>query len=155
MQEKPGTLALRRGRVSQAGQIYLITTGTAGREPLFEDFWQARCVIRALQAEAALAVTLAYVVMPDHLHWLIELAGTRSLSGVVGTMKSRASWLINQGCTQGSAVWAKGFHDHAVRQEESLTAIARYLVLNPVRAGLVKSSRDYPHWDAVWLNTSR
>ena len=35
--------------------------------------------------------------------------------------------------------------------DEDLVAVARYIVANPVRAGLVKNVRDYPHWDAVWL----
>ncbi len=28
---------------------------------------------------------------------------------------------------------------------------ARYIIANPVRAGLVYSVRDYPYWDAVWF----
>jgi hypothetical protein len=35
--------------------------------------------------------------------------------------------------------------------EEDLAQIARYVVLNPVRAGLVRRVGDYPHWDAAWL----
>jgi REP element-mobilizing transposase RayT len=50
-----------------------------------------------------------------------------------------------------SSVWQPGYHDHAVRQDEDLRAMARYVVANPVRAGLVKDIGDYPHWDAVWL----
>ncbi|MFV3290267.1 transposase, partial [Pseudomonas sp. NY11955] len=29
--------------------------------------------------------------------------------------------------------------------------VARYIVANPIRAGLVSRVGDYPHWDAVWL----
>jgi putative transposase len=32
-----------------------------------------------------------------------------------------------------------------------MTSIARYIVANPLRAGLVERLGDYPHWDAVWL----
>ena len=42
---KPGNQALRRGRVSIAGQIYLITTVTTNRRPLFTDRRAARLVI--------------------------------------------------------------------------------------------------------------
>lgn len=48
-------------------------------------------------------------------------------------------------------LWQPGFHDHAVRREESLEAIARYIVANPLRAGLVKKVGDYPLWDAIWV----
>ena len=44
-----------------------------------------------------------------------------------------------------------GYHDHALRQEEDLRAVARYIIANPVRAGLVERIGDYPHWDAAWL----
>jgi hypothetical protein len=51
----------------------------------------------------------------------------------------------------GQAVWQSGFHDRALRQEEELQTIARYIVANPLRAGLVKRVGDYAHWDAMWL----
>jgi hypothetical protein len=38
-----------------------------------------------------------------------------------------------------------------IRREEDLVSIARYIVANPLRAGIVKSVREYPHWDAVWF----
>jgi hypothetical protein len=38
-----------------------------------------------------------------------------------------------------------------VRKEDDLRELARYIVLNPVRAELVSKLGDYPHWDAIWL----
>jgi hypothetical protein len=32
-----------------------------------------------------------------------------------------------------------------------LQSVARYIVANPLRAGLVKHLGDYPLWDAIWL----
>jgi putative transposase len=51
----------------------------------------------------------------------------------------------------GYPVWQRGFHDHALRKEEDIVSVARYIVANPVRDGLVRRIGDYPHWDAVWL----
>ena len=51
----------------------------------------------------------------------------------------------------GGPVWQDGFHDRALRREEDLVAAARYVVANPLRAGLVQKLGDYPHWDAIWL----
>jgi putative transposase len=48
-------------------------------------------------------------------------------------------------------VWQRGFYDRAIRKEEDLLAVARYIVANPLRAGLVSQLSDYPFWDAVWL----
>ena len=66
---------LLRGRASIGGQIYLVTTVTRDRAPLFTNLYLGRIVVRALhcQATATSATTLAYVVMPDHLHWLLQL----------------------------------------------------------------------------------
>jgi len=51
----------------------------------------------------------------------------------------------------GGALWQRGFHDHALRRDEDIEDIARYIVANPLRAGLVRHIGDYPHWDAIWI----
>lgn len=145
--------ALRTGRFSEPGRVYLVTTVTHERAPLFNDFRLARLTIRALQAPDAADTchTLAFVLMPDHLHWLLELRAA-SLSSVVGRFKAKASAAINRETgSPGVPRWQRGFHDHAVRQEEDLATLARYLVSNPLRAGLARRVGEYPHWDAVWL----
>ncbi len=38
-----------------------------------------------------------------------------------------------------------------LRNDEDLTTVARYLIANPVRAGLVDRAGMYPFWDAVWV----
>jgi putative transposase len=52
----------------------------------------------------------------------------------------------------GEPIWQANYHDHAIRQDEDMRKIARYIVANPLRAGLVESINDYPLWDAVWMN---
>jgi putative transposase len=94
--------------------------------------------------------TLAWVLMPDHLHWLLVL-GAADLGAVVRTLKSRSAIAVNRALGRDGPVWQKGYHDHAVRGEEDLRAVARYVVANPVRARLVERVGDYPLWDAVWL----
>jgi putative transposase len=144
---------LRKGRVNEAGRAYLITAVTASRTPLFTDFNAARAVVNSLRKSDQLerSETLAFVVMPDHLHWLMQLR-SNSLSGVVGSVKASAARAINvlRG-TAGEPCWQAGFHDHALRGDAHLADTARYVVANPLRAGLVARLADYPHWDAVWL----
>ena len=138
---------LRKGRFSEGGRIYLVTTVTKLRRPVFAEFQAARSLVRALRQEqrAGRAGTLAYVVMPDHLHWLMELRGKASLSQVVGAVKSVSAHRLDR------ALWQRGFHDHALRREEDLPAVARYVVANPLLKGLVTRIGEYPHWDAIWL----
>ena len=145
--------ALRRGRASETGRAYLVTTVTLGRRPLFADFLLARHAVRELhrEPEKHRARTLAFVLMPDHLHWLLQLE-RGDLAQVVGHFKASAARAVNQ-CrgAGGGPVWQPGFHDHALRKDEDLLASARYLIANPIRAGLVHRVGDYPHWDAIWL----
>ncbi len=138
---------LRIGRFSQAGNVYLLTAVTQGRAHVFEDFTAARCLIHQFRKEAELgrAKTLCFVVMPDHFHWLMQLGQACSLSMCMRSVKSLTARQLK------TDLWAPGFHDRAMRQEEDLQAMARYVVANPVRAGLVAHVGDYPHWDACWL----
>ncbi|RMN39379.1 hypothetical protein ALQ64_03732 [Pseudomonas cannabina] len=100
--------------------------------------------------EQQLADSLAWVIMPDHIHWLLQLNG-QSLSRVVQRVKSKSAIAINRAKCCSGPFWQSGFHDTSIRTEDSLVNYARYVVANPVRAGLVKSVRDYPLWDAIWL----
>ena len=143
----PHAKNLRKGRYSQSNQIYLVTTITEGRTPIFTDLFAARIVINALKEEQSRgnACSLAFVLMPDHLHWLMQLTNERPLSKVVGTIKSVSAHLLN------GKIWQASFHDHALRKEEDIQGTARYIVANPLRAKLVEKIGDYPHWDASWL----
>lgn len=143
---------LRRGRYSEAGRFYLLTVATAGRVPLFADFMLGRILVQEMRLaeEQALLRSLCWVVMPDHLHWLIEL-GDGPLERAVQRVKSCSAKRMNRLRNVEGPVWQKGFHDHALRREEAVLDIARYIVANPLRAGLVARLGDYPLWDAVWL----
>jgi putative transposase len=147
---KPHAKNLRTGRFSQPGRIYLITFVTVSREHLFCDLRTARLVITTLMKSKA-AETLCFVVMPDHVHWLMQLRPHGELSSAVKTVKSSSSRKINHHLARRGSVWQRGYHDHALRREENTREAARYIVSNPLRAGLVKSLAQYPHWDAIWL----
>ena len=146
MNSQPQSHALRRGRHSEPGRYYLITATTKHRQPVFRDLYAARTLINLFR-ETSLrnqAQTWTYVVMPDHFHWPMQLEDG-NLGSTVGRVKRLAS------ASAGRSLWQDGFHDRAARREDDLKAIARYIIANPVRAGLVDSVVDYPHWDAVWL----
>jgi REP element-mobilizing transposase RayT len=77
---------LRKGRYSEVDRAYFITTVLADREKCyFDDFVCARLVIMNMKFlhEDQAVYSLAWVVMPDHVHWLFQLRATSSLSEVV------------------------------------------------------------------------
>ncbi|TBU72446.1 REP-associated tyrosine transposase [Phytopseudomonas daroniae] len=144
--------ALRSGRFSEQGRIYLLTTVTLNRQPFFHDWNLARLLVaemRRLHDDKHLC-SLAWVVMPDHLHWLIQLENM-PLEKLMRQLKSRSAISVNNSRGRSGRLWQKGFHDHALRNEDELLHTARYVVANPLRAGLVRHIGDYPFWDAVWL----
>jgi REP element-mobilizing transposase RayT len=115
--------------------------------PILASFWNGRKLVRELirLEQERRAATLCYVVMPDHLHWLMTL-NQGTLADVMRLLKGRTAHAI------GEAVWQPNYFDHAVRTEEDIRAMARYIVANPLRTGLVERIGDYSLWDAVWLD---
>ncbi len=144
---------LRRGRWSEPGREYLVTTVALHRRPAFADLYCARIVIREmarLESEGVCA-WLAWTLMPDHLHGLVRLEGDTGLSTVMRRLKARSARRIQRHLGVRGGTWQPGFHDRALRKEDQRLDVARYIVANPLRAGLVARIGDYPHWDCVWL----
>lgn len=106
--------------------------------------------MRAMHDEEVLN-SLAWVVMPDHVHWLFQLGETMDLSSAIKRFKARSALRVNDYLHRQGKLWQKGFYDHALREDEGVQNIARYIVANPLRAGLVQHIGDYPLWDAIWL----
>src|SRR5690554_4352752 len=148
--------ALRAGRSSQANHAYHLTFTTREREPLFRDFDAARAVAACLH-EGALVPDgrmLAWVVMPDHVHCLLQLGERQPLPAAVSALKSGSARRVNRAAGRTGPMWSRAYHDHALRSGEDLREVARYIVANPLRAGLVDRIGDYPFWNAVWLHDS-
>jgi REP element-mobilizing transposase RayT len=101
-----------------------------------------------------LAITHAWVIMPDHLHWLMELGAEVALSTLVQGVKSRSAIAVNRVTGGRGPVWQSGFYDHRVRRHEDLLKQAKYLIDNPIRKGLVDRAEDYPHWWCRWIERS-
>ena len=141
---------LRKGRFSEPGRIYLLTTVAKNRNKLFTNLNNNRTIINELLHSQTLGLceNIAWVVMPDHLHWLVSLQkGT--LANLMKRMKSRSAIHLNRVRHSKAPVWQRGYHDYALRKEEDVKSVARYIVANPLRAGLVENISDYPYWDTA------
>ncbi len=81
--------------------------------------------------------------MPDHLHALV--AGTSEqadLAAFVKRFKQLAGFAYKQ--RYGESLWQPGYHERVLRDDEGTEAVARYILANPVRAGLTRELGDYP-----------
>ena len=78
---------------------------------------------------------LAWVIMPNHVHVIVELAGT-PLARIVGAWKSVTARRLG-----GGRVWQPDYFDRYVRDDRHLVAARRYVEENPVKAGLGRVAR--------------
>jgi REP element-mobilizing transposase RayT len=152
MPDLPAAHKLRVGRYTEVSRIYLLTSTTYQRKPIFTNFALGKLVADQFRhaQDSGLVSSLAWVVMPDHFHCLIELR-RGSLSEVMQKTKSLSTKAVRQASSGNSVLWQRGFHDRALRREDDLVKMARYVVANPLRAGLVEKLGDYPLWDAIWV----
>ncbi|WP_166225560.1 REP-associated tyrosine transposase [Pseudomonas atagonensis] len=152
MTVQPNSHRLRQGRISEPGRAYFITSVVHERQPVFSDWRTGRLLVAELRKahERGWVESMAWVVMPDHFHWLVQLqSGT--LGEAIGATKARCTQAVNQKTGRQGPLWQSGYHDRALRDNEDLLPFARYIVGNPLRAGLVDRIGDYPLWDACWL----
>ncbi len=107
-----GYSALRRGRYSEAGTIYVITTVTAGRRRHFQSPLACAVMRDALRRveESKLLTHLAWVIMPDHVHLMSILGNSCGLSQAINRLKTDSACRINQLNQNTGTFWAGGFY---------------------------------------------
>jgi len=81
--------------------------------------------------------------MPDHLHLFLEgTSDNADLREAVRVWKQRTAFEWK--AATGSRLWQPGFHDRVMREGDDDRLVVRYVLQNPVRAGLVNTACDYP-----------
>ena len=149
---------LRQGRHAASGTYYFLTTATFKRRPILSNPQVTKIIFDSLQwlENKDRIRWICLMVMPDHIHAVIQLGCNQTLVGVMHSLKSFTAKQINTlrrriagqdaPLTGNGSVWQAEYYDRGVRGEESLNKMIRYCYENPVRKGLVKQARDYPYW---------
>ena len=124
---------------------YYLTLCTHDRARYFVDARHVALVceqFRRAASEHPFAV-IAYCFMPDHVHLLIEaLRDDADAARFVHQAKQRSGYAFSK--QRGSPLWQPSFYDHILRGTEATLSVVRYILENPVRAGLVAAPEDYP-----------
>jgi REP element-mobilizing transposase RayT len=89
----------------------------------------------------------AACLMPDHVHVVVQ-PRERSVVRWVQGFKSYSTH-VYAGGVHPRAIWQPSFYDRAIRNEQGYHETVRYVWRNPIEAGLVTASEDWP-W--VWVN---
>jgi len=91
----------------------------------------------------------AYCIMYDHVHLLAEATtATADLMQFIAGWKQRTAFVFRS--VRCECLWQPGFFDRVLREQESSRVVARYIVENPVRAGLATVANQYPYAYCEW-----
>jgi putative transposase len=80
----------------------------------------------------------AFVIMPNHVHLLWQMAGASSNVRELKSMKGATSRVCNSWLDLSGTFWMEGSYNRIVRDEEELYAFREYIAANPVRAELAE-----------------
>jgi REP element-mobilizing transposase RayT len=93
-------------------------------------------------ARATCFEVLAFVVMPDHVHLLVQGAADDA-NAIKFMQRFKQSTGFRFKKLRRSALWQRSFFDRVLRHDEDVLAVARYILDNPVRAGLIGADEDW------------
>ena len=133
----------RLGLIYSREPVYFVTFCTRDRRPL-PSLAHAQTALETYARRGLNEFNIAigrYVVMPDHIHLFVRGDANFSLSNWVAGLK-RAIAIAPK--IRGK-FWQPTFFDHILRNDESYREKWEYVRLNPVRAGLVKDSQEWPY----------
>jgi REP element-mobilizing transposase RayT len=134
---------------------YFLTFSTMHRRPVFRDPRISTATLLQFRRTARLEhfAVLAYCLMPDHAHFLVEgRAPTSDFRTFVRRSKQRSGQVYAS--QTGERLWQDGYFERVLRQETDVREVARYIVWNPVRAGLTRTPQEYPHLGSDVLSTA-
>ncbi len=145
---KKGSHQLRKGRISIPNAYYLITTSTHERKPVLLNDDVAKIIFDAFEwLEVNERIRWECImIMPDHIHSVIQLQGQYTLPTILHTLKRFTARQINKLLLQEGQFWQEGYHDTGIRIDTALGEMVRYCYENPVRKGIVKTPKEYPYW---------
>jgi len=132
-------------RIEYPGAVYHITSRGNARQDIFLDDEDRRVFLELLSqtVERFNWLCHAYCLMDNHYHLLVETLaptlsrGMRQLNGVYTQKFNRRHGRVGH-------LFQGRYKAILVEKESHLLELCRYVVLNPVRAGLVRWAGDWP-----------
>ena len=125
---------------------YFLTFCTDYRQQFFVDAANVEIVLSQFLRAASenhLSV-LAYCFMPDHLHLLVEgQTDDADCWEFIRKAKQYSGFYFSK--ARGQNLWQRYGFERVLRDDEATLDVARYILNNPLRAGLVRDVRDYPY----------
>ncbi len=132
--------------LSKRDKVYHVTFRTHGRlilHPVARGIVLSTCI----HDHQRVCWLFCVVVMPDHVHLLLDVYETSTLVKVLHGIKGVSAHRINTSLKRHGKVWQHESFDHILRSDEGIRKTAEYIAQNAVRAGIVERWQDYPwYW---------
>ena len=132
-------------RYFKPGQIYFVTSVTHNRQLLLKDHCDTLSEILDKYKLEMRFDLIAWVIMPDHLHIIID-PKDNSLSDIMRKIKLSFSFRFRK--SKGifaKTIWQKRFWDHIIRNQNDLNRCIDYIHYNPVKHGIVMNPEAWKH----------
>lgn len=129
--------------------VIFITAVTHDRVPYLGSadnirlFWETLQLVRAIHPFRL----LAYVILPDHFHWLMRVDDEGGdFSTILHSIKRNYTLNVKKahGITTPLKLWQERFWDHIIQDERDLNNHFDYIHWNPVKHGYVQRPEDWP-----------
>jgi len=139
----------RIARVVAPGFPHHVTQRGNRRQKTFfcEDDYQAYLGLMAEWCRKCQVAIWAWCLMPNHVHLIAVPQNTEGLARAIGEAHRRYSRRINFREGWRGHLWQERFASFPM-DENYLLAAARYVEMNPVRAGMVHTPEDY-RWSSA------
>jgi putative transposase len=148
-------MTLRNHSIQKFG-VFFITTSVIQHQELFKTSQDFELIERNIEFYRARdkAKVYAFVIMPHHLHIIIDIPSAKSISDFMRDFKRQTSREFFKSINQETGrLWQEKFDDLDLITYQVLLTKLNYIHMNPVRAGLVNEPEDWPYSSArYYLN---
>jgi len=134
-------------RYFEKNLVYFVTTATKDRHPILNDSKLCRILLVTIEYYKTIFdySVLAYCLMPDHIHLILQPRGSFELSFIMKMIKGSFSRTVNKLNGKEGSLWQRRYYDEIIRNEDQLSKQIEYIHYNPIKAGLESHPGKFPH----------
>jgi len=128
----------RRNKLKSTDAVYFLTMVSRNRERIFtgKPLQDVLLTVMERLAEWKGCDYVAWVLLPDHIHWLVR-PGDNDYSKLVYSFKYGVGAELKKigQLAKGRKIWQDRFWEHTVMDDEDLRQCIEYIHYNPVKHG--------------------
>lgn len=134
---------IARGLVG--GAIYHILNRGNGRQEVFHKEYDYKAFIDLMAKSKKLCPIkiFAYCLMPNHFHMVLMPSKAEDLSRYMHWLMSSHVRRYHRHYGSSGHIWQGRYKSFIIQEDEHLLMVLKYVEANPIRAGLVKSSKEW------------